>query len=362
MAHLITRFLVGAATLGALASPALAAVRFGDSSQEGVTAGNTPELLLIIWDPTKEVSYTRDLGIASYAELYGKGDTSKNLFVYGQQDAGYQKIFDPTFLNSDTNFQSFLSKSTSTTNQYWAIVGGGTNLNAGGGPGYTSAYMTANHEAPTGTRDSQYTKLLTWTKSEFDDQISNLGVYMNDMSNQANLDKSNTHGCKTNPCGPTDYAINGSSFDAKGSKAYAGAMFASLAFQSTQAPKVFNQVNKSSWFYYATTSSYDGFGAIVVDEFDNLKHDAYWGLGVDSKGNYILSYTLEAAITPTATAAGALLRLRTDYAASYGQARLISVPNDLALSAAVTAVPEPATWGLMSLGVAVLGLRTRRRA
>ena len=67
-----------------------AAVRVGDSSVSGVTAGTTPELMLVIWDPVKEVSYTRDLGINVYGENYASGNTATNLFVYGQQDTGYQ--------------------------------------------------------------------------------------------------------------------------------------------------------------------------------------------------------------------------------------------------------------------------------
>ena len=114
--------------------------------------------------------------------------------------------------------------------------------------------------------------------------------------------------------------------------------------------------------YRCVVSDEVGDRSIVVDEFDNLSHDAYWGLGVDGSGNYILSYTLEAHLAQAQTAAGSLLRLRTDFAAHYGSTRLISVPGDsLDLGGAVTAVPEPATWGLMGLGLALLAGRARRQ-
>lgn len=349
-------------TLLACAAQAHAALRVGDSTPEGVAAGNTPELALIIWDPVKEVSYTKDLGIAVYKENYAAGDPSTNLFVYGQQDAGYQKLFDP--LNTDANFQSFLSKSTDVANQIWAVIAVSNDPNAPAFAGGTSFFTTLNAATPTGTPNPQYTYLLGLPNSDFANGAGTLAQSFGDISAQA--------GSCSGAC-VTDFGNNSSYLNVKGQTAYAGSIFRAdhtLSGAGDHAPNIFNPVNRSSWFYTATVTSDNSTEPIAVDEFDNGTiagggHDAYWGLGVDGSGNYILSYTLEAAVTPTSTAAGALLRLRTDFAAAYGRTRLIASPAgdaiDLGGSHNVTAVPEPATWGLMGLGLAVVGLRARRR-
>lgn len=341
------------AALAALAcGGAHAAVRVGDSSAAGVTAGTTPELMLVIWDPVKEVSYTKDLGINVYGENYALGNTATNLFVYGQQDAGYQKLFSP--LNADANFQTFLTKSTNVADQIWAVMAVSSDPSIVGA-GSRAAYTTLNAAAPTGTINPEYTRLTTWPQIDFENAEGSLESFYADVSTQ----------CGAGAC-QADFTANLSSYNVKGQLSYAGNAFASTGTMAggslTYAPSVFNKVNKSSWFYTLTVANDNGDQAIVVDEFDNLAHDAYWGLGVDGSGNYILSYTLDPALTQTSTAAGNLLRLRTDFAASYGRARLISVPGGDALNPGhVSAVPEPASWGLMGLGLAALAVRARRR-
>jgi hypothetical protein len=343
------------------AAQAHAAVRAGESTADAVSAGTTPELVLFVWDPVKEVSYAKDLGINVYKEFYAAGDASTNLFVYGQQDTRYQKLFDP--LNSDPNFQGFLAKSTDAANQIWGVIAISLNSDLALQQYGASTYMTLKHASPTGTLDPEYTNLMSMNNGDLADAVGTLG---------SNFQRLNTQAGSCSGTCATDYATNSSYLNVKGQLAYAGSIFRTdhtLPSAAAGAPNIFNPVNHSSWFYATTATSDNSTDTIAVDEFDNLAHDAYWGLGVDSSGNYILSYTLEAAMAAPQTAAGALLRLRTDYAAAYGHARLINAPGDPFSGVSsgigagtVTTVPEPASWGLMGLGLAVVAAAAGRRS
>jgi hypothetical protein len=344
------------ALLIACSSQAHSALRVGDSTAEGVAAGNTPELMLVIWDTVKEISYTKDLGVSVYKENYASGSTSTNLYVYGQQETLYQQL---TTLNSDANFQTFLNTSTNANNQIWAVIAVSSDPSSPMSEGSNSIFTTLKASTSTGTLNPQYTALVEWTNTAMADAEGSL---------HSNLQKlSNGSGC-SGSCA-TDYEANNSTVATKIQAGYAGVAFKSgggLLTADSKTINVFNSVNQSSWFYALTTTSDVAENTISVDEFDNLAHDAYWGLGVDSNGNYILSYTLEASMTQAQTVAGSLLRLRTDFAANYGSTRLIDAPEgdtlDLGGDNNVTAVPEPATWGLMGLGLAVLAGRARRRS
>ncbi|MBI3347315.1 MAG: PEP-CTERM sorting domain-containing protein [Burkholderiales bacterium] len=366
-------------TLALASQVAHADIQIGDATSASAAAGtNLPELVLMVWDPVAKVSYSKDLGVFAYADHYADGNTGKNLFVFGQQDAGYQKLWAP--LNTDPLFQQFLSLSGSVTNQIWGIMGVQTNAELDSQAGFRTAFFTLNSGSQaSGQRNPNYSSLVgtdangtplspgaIFNNSEFGDAVGNFTTFAGNLNNAVGNLANNTHQCVSVPsrCAGANAAIvDGSSLDGLTSSGYAGTLLqASGALVANGHGSITNPVGKSSWFYSATTSSDVSDIAPTVDEFDNLAHDAYWGLGVDSNGNYILSYTLEAALTQTQTAQGALLRLRTDFAASYGRTRLITVPGGDSLNLGnVTAVPEPSTWGLMGLGLAVLAARARRR-
>ncbi len=372
MKHALLNRITLASALLLATSLAHADIQIGDGTAASATAGQpVPELVLIIWDRTAKVSYTKDLGIAAYASAYAAGDTSKNLFVYGQQDTGFQQLFPA--LNTDSNFTSFLAASSGVANQVWAVVGAELNADSGGiGAESFTLFTTLNTgNLPNGTTNPAYFDFAGVdvngnpnTSAHFNNaELVSAATNFSDWTighnnNAANL--TNTHQCAQSPqrCSAGNAAIvNGSSFDVETSPGYAGFFLPGGNLVSNGHGNILNPVGKSSWFYRGTVSSDISDDSILVDEFDNLGHDAYWGLGVDTNGNYILSYTLQASLAQPQTAAGALLRLRTDFAAQYGRTRLIDMPVG-----AVSPVPEPGTWGLMGLGLAVLAARARRRA
>lgn len=358
-------------------------IMVGDATAASAGAGtNLPELLLVIWDPVAKVSYSKDLGVLAYSSQYAAGDTSKNLFVHGQQDAGYQKLFSP--LNADPLFQQFIAQSGGASQQIWGILGVQTDAELESQGGFRTAFMTLNTGTQaSGVRNPNYSTLVgidengnalnpgaIFNNSELGDSVGNFTAYAANL-NAGGGNANNTHQCAAAPTrctGANAPLKDGSSFDTIASPGYAAVMFqAGGAMVSNGHASIMNPVGKSSWFYSVTTSSDVSDVAPAVDEFDNGTlaggHDAYWGLGVAPNGDYILSYTLEASMTQPQTAAGSLLRLRTDFAASYGRARLIAVPggDTLNLGSNISPVPEPATWGLMGLGLAALALRARRR-
>ncbi len=343
------------------AAQAHSAIRVGESTAEGVAAGKTPELALIIWDPVAKVSYFKDLGINVYKENYASGTPSTNLYVYGQQDAGYQKLFDP--LNTDPNFTNFLSQSTDRANQIWAVIGVSINPDGPSFENGTSLFSTISAKTPTGTTNPEYTQLINWTSGDMATAGGSFGDTVGGMNTKAGT-------CSQITCFE-DYAANTSYVLIDGQIGYAGGAFSAKGAFAGMAtsPSIFNSLNRSSWFYTMTVASEVSNVTILVDEFDNgvlgNGHDAYWGLGVNAQGEYILSYTLEASLTPAQTVQGQMLRLRTDFAANYGSTRFIGAPVgdtlDLSGGTTITPVPEPSTWGLMGLGLALLAGRARRQ-
>lgn len=350
----IARLTVSTALM-ACVTQAYPAISMGNTSADAIANNGyvTPELVLVIWDSVKEISYTKDLGISVYKDLYASGNTSTNLFVYGQQESFYQQL---TTLNSDAKFLSFLNASTDIANQRWAVFGVSQDEIALSENGAT-IYTTVRHATATGTEDVDYIRLKNATNQMASDAAGQVA----DFIMKANVDGG---ACSTEAC-QTNYANNSSYLSAKGQNGYPTNFSAGRLPGSPNAPFVFSAINQSSWFYALTVTSELSDNVAAVDEFDNLGHDAYWGLGVNAQGEYILSYTMQASLTQAQTLQGQMLRLRTDFAANYGNTRFIGAPVgdtlNLGGGAAITPVPEPSTWGLMGLGLALLAGRARRQ-
>lgn len=367
-----------------------AAIGSGSGLQPGALTGakyangspvlNNPELLFSVFDPEAKVSYTLDLGL-----------DVDSFFVNAQQDAGMQ-WFKPV---DDANWDSFLGMS-SRDKLRWVVLAADNNGGLVAGQRRLFTTLTQGAEA----------KLRDWTNQDFTNAIG-------DAVFETFIKSANESGTHTVPL--NDYASNGShvatSLDANkrayfGKQASGTSLDESLNGQTTQRAgfTVGNRLDESSWFYYVTRSGTSQLGKVTVDEFDNLGADGYWGFTyVDPAkdasspyaGKFLLSYTLDKAGVKATTAAGVLRMSLTDYLAAdrflplllqqgalageyqgYRQSSLVlpdsglpglggtnSVVAGLNPVNPVSAVPEPASWGLMGLGLAgLLAWRRRQQA
>lgn len=326
----------------------------------GRPVANNAELLLAVFDPEAKVSYTLDLGL-----------DVDSFFINAQQDAGMQ-WFKPL---DDANWSSFLER-TSRSNLRWVVFGAESFGGIAVGQRRLFTTVTQGAEA----------KLRDWTNQQFTNAVG-------DSSSKGFIDAANQRGTHaTSP--PGDVTVNGSDVATDqdgqgyfgklpGGKQYYDEALGTFATGFT----IGNPVGKSSWFYYVTRSGVAQGNKVLVDEFDNLGGDGYWGFTyVDPAANasspyagkFLLSYTLEKAGATASTAEGLQRISMTDYLAlnrlappryfaasstlaaeyaGYRQGSLVVVAGSM-----VSAVPEPASWGLMGLGLGLLTVWRRRAA
>lgn len=373
----------------AVAGPAAASLSGGGtSSVGGASYRGNGELFLSVFDDAAKVSYTLDLGI------------TLNEFRAATEgvDAGYQRFF-PV---ADANWGSFLSQ-VSTSNLRWVVMGFDL---------FGAANVQGNQRLFTTLRQGDESVLIdlpllvpgaptgrsTLTNGPFTFAISAVqsGTFFSSI---------NSTGTHPGPGGVLDYSVNGSSvnLDTDSGNAYFGTPGGLTRNLNDKAQfDVSNAVGASSWFYYLTHSTpppgtpNPDAETIVVDEFDNLTRDGYWGFtavpgSADSvyAGQYLLSFTLEAANSGTLAANREFAQSigRTEFGGGWRVTRLPGVAvagageaaavlqvtrlggltqaalpdgGDLGF-APVSSVPEPGTWALTAAGLGLLAWRARRR-
>lgn len=307
------------------------------------SAQGQSDLVLVIWDPIAQVSYTQS--------VLPTTTNAGQFWIRAQQDAGYS--FGLELDASNTALTAFRAASTNVANQSWAVFGfeNGFSLN----PGVNKVYSTLAQGPGNGIVNPNWQDM---TSANF---ASVLTVAFNIAANSqlyAGLASPAVPGSSIRPEGTLF-----SSFDRAGSKGYfAGQNAFSAKGGGSDGSflggvyNVANAVGKSSWFYYLTNAADSN--TIAVDEFDNLNYNGYWGLALTSANKYLLTYTLPAANTPKTSAVSdiGLQRLAlTDYTAGAGAARLLDYTD------AASPVPEPATWLLFPLGLAGLLAASRSR-
>lgn len=334
-------FLSIIACRAALATSAL----LSTAAHAEVRTDTQPDLLFVLWDTVAKVSYTLDL------------DTNANNFWgYAQQDAGYS-LPPLTIPATDPRFVAFRAASTSVTNQRWAVLGVQGNVDSLTS-GSNKLYSTLRQGPDGGITNPNWLDMTSISSTNFLDVTKRAPTrWFRDLNSFGGSDTAamNTHatsskGSAFHSLGSSRYFGQNSTFSDKLNPGSEGGYFGGL-FDVT------NAVNQSSWFYSLTNSANDG-DPIVVDEFDNLSSNGYWGLALTSSNTYLLSFTQAAAksgATSATTEAGMLRVSSTDYASQAGDARLLSYSD------AVTAVPEPSTWALFGLGLLSVVARARSR-
>jgi hypothetical protein len=353
------RHLLQLASCMALSSGATASISVGDEVGENV--GN-PEFWLVIWDRTNEASYTLDLGL--------RADT---LLDVGRSDAGYQAFWEIDRA-VDPNLNLLLNLGASLPSLRWGVFA----AEAEGFPGLEGElrlFSTLNRTEADGILSANYAALLNVDNISFEGSITTFRSVVSEL-NGDDINPNNGH--YAGP-GGSDFSLNGSSFTAKGQQGYF-ASDSSLAqsFGLDPGPESTAQFGRSSWAYYITQGGFfEGGAPILVDEFDNLEHDAYWGLVDDpATGKIYLSFTLDAVGTTAAQREFAQQIGRTEFDGGFTVRRLDGVAAAAAESPAVfsaralgaaempfvtSPVPEPATYALMALGLAAVGAAARRR-
>ena len=339
------RLSLAAAALVATLAPAHAAVDTFDNF----------ELVLTLIDPTNaKMSYTLDLGI-----------DAKAFWIQAQQDTGASlfRTIDPA---TDAAGDTFIGAATLSTTR-WMVTG--TALSKAS-TGEFIHFTTQTNNGVVADQTKYFDKFHAVDSVTFVSGAAKLQNYytaLNTATTGGAILQS-THNTATNGSAVASknagnnstYASFATGFGVDGGAPSDGDCLIGAFFCAG------NPLGKSSWFYKVTPALVEGdvdTAPVVIDEFDDLQADGYWGLIKDpNSSKYILSYTLAGANPKTlvSTDAGRTRQSFLDYSAQYGEARLIGLSaGDFATQAG--AVPEPQSWALLLAGAAAVAARVRRQ-
>lgn len=353
--------LLAAAVLAATTLPALASIGL---PQDG--DGFPAELVLTIWDPVAKASYTYDTGVAMDSFL-----------DVAQTDAGYQRFWtlDPA---NDSALARFMQSGTAKERLQWFVAGVSV-TGFGDQPGDTSMVTTLRATTVQGQVSAAYSALMVRPSSAYvTDAQSTVAAYFSDLNNDAS-NALNFHGARGPGSAPDNFAYNGSSYTIEGQQGYVDGPTQPWRMSPAASIDLTNPVGRSSWFYHLQSQGFEAdFNAPpIVDEFDNLTNDGYWGLDI-LDGRYILSYSLFTTGPSAAQRAFAASVGRTELnggfrvtalagvaaLATEGRATIATRPVSLGavtLDAVTAPVPEPASLALMAVGAAAVAAAAARR-
>lgn len=351
--------LLAAATLAAATPSVLAVIGM---PQDG---DNYPaELVLTVWDPVAKASYTYDTGVSmdSFMET-------------AQTDAGYQRFWtlDPA---NDRALAKFMEAGTAKDRLLWYVAG--VDASGFGDAGDYRVATTLRATTVQGQTSNAYRQLMARPSIEFaTDATAAMATYFADLNTDAN-NALNFHGAR-GPGGAADVNYNGSSYTIEGQQGYVDSAVQPWRMSAAAGIDLTNPVGRSSWFYLLQNQGPEAAtdAPVIVDEFDNLTNDGYWGLDV-LNGRYILSYSLFTTGPSAAQRAFAASVGRTELnggfrvtalagvaaLATEGRATIASRPVSLGavtLDPVTAPVPEPASVALMAVGAAAVAAAAARR-
>lgn len=333
----------------------------------GIDTSSNPELFLTLIDQTTaQMSYTLDLNIKA-----------SDFYINAQQDTGSYLFFtlDP---GADPALQSFIAAAganLSTTR--WSVLGFNVSLAS---QNDRVLYSTLTNNGSVATQTASYDKLFNSINNNTFKLNGALSGYIDALNagipgstiTQSTLNSAATFGSSLAAITDTSTYTSKTNGWASSDKATDGDCLVNANIC------VGNPVGTSSWFYQTKVSktasgTVSAIAKVSVDEFDNLTNDGYWGFIKDpNSSKYILSYTLPGSNPKSlvSTDAGRARLSSTDYRASVGPARLITVDDGklatstrtqiVAFANVAGIVPEPQTWGLMALGGLLVAARVRR--